>query len=146
MYAAEERVQGKLANGNAQAADSLVADAENALAIGDHDHVHFPVRAVAQKSRNRIAQRIGDEQAARPPVDLAELPTPLGNHRRVNDGGHLFNVVEQQAVELHGVALLIAGAVGHQKDLSLLREIADHLDVSVACGRRNGDDHVLATG
>ena len=94
MNAAKERVKGKLPDRYAQAADALVADTQDALAVGDHNHVDLGMRAVSEQHRNRIAHGIGDENAPRPPVNVAELPTAQGHDRRVNDRRHLLHVVE----------------------------------------------------
>jgi len=45
---ADKRVQRKLADGNAQTADALIADAEDALAVGDDDNVNVWIGAIAQ--------------------------------------------------------------------------------------------------
>ena len=51
-------------------------------------------------------QRVGDEQAARPPVDVTELLTRQRNHRCVDHGSHFFNVVEEKPVEEDFVGIL----------------------------------------
>ena len=77
---ADERVQRELADGDAQAADALVADAEDALAVGDDDHVDLGVRAGCAASVADVGPvRVRDEQAARAAVDVAEL---LARQRR----------------------------------------------------------------
>ena len=82
--AADQRVQGELADGDAQAAGALVADAQDPLAVGHDDDVHLGVGPVPQQRRDRVAQRVGDEQAAGPAVDVAELLARLRDHRRVD--------------------------------------------------------------
>ncbi len=104
--AADERVERKLADGDAQPADSLVAQAEDTLAVGDHRHRHIPLRAVAQNLRDLVALRIGDKQPARSPVDVGELLARLADGRRVDDGSHFLNVVEQEPVEKRLVGVL----------------------------------------
>ena len=53
--------------------------------------------------------RIGDEQAARPAIDVAELLAGHADHRRVDDRHHLGDVVVHKAVEERLVAILQAG-------------------------------------
>ena len=43
MDSPDECIERKLADGNAQAADALIADAENAFAVGDDDDVYFGI-------------------------------------------------------------------------------------------------------
>ncbi len=50
--------------------------------------------------------RIGDEQAARVRVDVAELLAALTDGWRIDDRQHLDHVIEQQPVEEHLVGVL----------------------------------------
>ncbi len=97
--AADERVERQLADRDAEAADTLVADAEDALAVRHDDDVDVRVRPVAQQLRNRVAHVVGNEEAARAPVDVAELLARLGDDGRVDDRQHLLDVGEEEAVE-----------------------------------------------
>src|SRR5689334_14375253 len=45
---ADERVEGELAYGYAHAADTLIADAENPLAVSHDNDIDLPVGAIAQ--------------------------------------------------------------------------------------------------
>src|SRR5579885_1518965 len=67
--AANECVQRELSDGNAQAARALIADAQNALAVGDDDDIDVLVRAISQQRGNRVAEWIGNKQASRPPIN-----------------------------------------------------------------------------
>ena len=48
MDTADQRVERQLADGDAHAAGALIADAEDALAVGDDDDVHLRVGTVPQ--------------------------------------------------------------------------------------------------
>ncbi len=137
---ADERVQGELADGDAQAAGPLVADAQDALAVGDDDDVHLRVGTVAQQRRDRVAQRIGDEQAARSSVDVAELLTGLRDHRRVDDGRHLLDVVEEEPVEEDFVGVLQGAQVDVPLEVVVFPTVglvgADHLLIQALDLRR----------
>ena len=98
-HAADERVERELADRDPEAADALVADAEDALAVRHDDDVHVRVRAVAEELGDRVAHVEGDEEAARAPVDVAELLARLGDDGRVDDRHHLLDVREEEAVE-----------------------------------------------
>src|ERR1700721_1075992 len=106
MNSAEKAIERKLANGNAQPADALIADAQNALAIRDDDHVDLGIWVIAQERRNRMAQRIGNEEAARPAVGVAEFLAAECDNRRINDGQHFIDVAEQQTIEKNFVGVL----------------------------------------
>lgn len=106
MNAADERIERKFADGNAQAADALIADAENAFAIGDNDDVDFGIWMIAQQSGDEVAQRIGDKEAARTPIDVAEFLAAKSDHWRIDDRKHLVDMIEKQAIEENFVGVL----------------------------------------
>src|SRR5438445_12373246 len=60
MNASDERVQGKLAYGNSKPPCALIANAQNALAIGHHDYINFIIRTVSQQLTDGVSQGIGD--------------------------------------------------------------------------------------
>ena len=104
---------------------------EDPLAVGDDDDVHLAVGAVPQRGADVVAMRVGDEQAARPAVDVAELLAALADHRRVDDRQHLDDVVEQQPVEEHLVGVLQVAQVDVPLEVVVLPPVglvgADHL-------------------
>jgi hypothetical protein len=104
--AADEGVEGELADRDPETADPLVPDPEDPFAVRDDDGVHLPVRSVLEERRDRLAQRIGDEQSARPSVDVAELLASLSDDRRVDDRHHLLHVVDEETVEQYLVGVL----------------------------------------
>ena len=99
-------VQRELADRDTHTASALITDAEDPLPVRDHDDVHLPVGAVPQQRADVVPVWIGDEQPAVPPVDVAELLARLPDGRRVQDRQHLFDVVEEEAVEEDLVGVL----------------------------------------
>ena len=67
---AERGVERHLPDGDAHAAGALVAEAENALAIADHDAAHIVVARVGENLIDPIPIGIADEQSARPAPDF----------------------------------------------------------------------------
>ena len=63
MQSGAGRVQRKLADRNAHAVRAEVAEAENALTIGHHDHRRFAMRPVAHHLRDAAAVARADEEA-----------------------------------------------------------------------------------
>src|SRR5579864_1289725 len=106
MDSADKTVERKFADGNAQAADPLVPDSENALTVRDNNDVDFWIWVVAKERGNEMAQRIRNEEAARTPIDMAEFLAAEGHDGRVHDGQHLINMIEEQAIEEHFVGVL----------------------------------------
>ena len=104
--AADEGVERELADRDAHPADALVAQAEDALPVGHHDHVDVALRPVVQYLVETVAVRIGHEQPARAPVDLAETLAGLTHRRGVDDRQGLGDVVTQHPVEQGLVAVL----------------------------------------
>ena len=106
MDAANQRVEGELPDRDAEAARALIADAQNALAVGHDDDVDVLIRTVSQECVDGVAERIGNEQSARPPVDVAELLTRQRDHGRVDHRRHFRNVVEKKPVKEDLVGVL----------------------------------------
>ena len=105
IAAAAERVERQLADGNAHAAGALVSQAEDALPVGDNDDLDVPAH-VGEDRLHLVALWVRDEQAPRPPVDVAELLTRLPHDGCVDDGHHLIDVFQQQPVEERLVLVL----------------------------------------
>ena len=104
--AADEGVQRKLPDRDAHPADALVAQAENALAVGHDDDVRVAVRTVVDHLGQPVPVGIGHEEPARPPVDLAEALAGHADRRGVHDRHGLGDVVTQDSVEQCFVAVL----------------------------------------
>ena len=98
-------VERQLAHGNAHAVRALVAQAQNALAVGHDDDADVVDGPVGQQFGDVAAVVGGDEQAARPAKDVAILLARLADRRRIDDGHHLFRVVDQDAVKERFIAI-----------------------------------------
>jgi hypothetical protein len=64
------------------------------------------MRAIPQEHGYRIAHRVGEGQATRTPVDVTEPLTRQRDHRRINHGSHLLNMVEWRPVEEDFISIL----------------------------------------
>jgi len=106
MNSADQRVERKFSDGDAESTNALITDAEDALAIGDDDDVNFRIWVVPQERGNRMAKGIGNEKAARTAIDVAEFLAAKRDDGRIDDGQHFFNVTEEQTVEEHLIGVL----------------------------------------
>ncbi len=104
--AADQRVERELADRDAHAADALVADAEDPLAVGDDDDVHLLGRPVAQHLPQVLPVRPGQVEPPGPAPDLGEAPAALGDRRRVHQGQRGGHVGGEHGVEEVLVAVL----------------------------------------
>ena len=112
-------VERELADRNSHAAGSQVAEAEDALAVGDDDHRHIPMRPVAKELLHLAAVLGRDEDPARPLEDVAELLAGESHRRRVDDRQHLVGVLHEDAKEECLVAIVQRG----QEDVFLERVV-----------------------
>ena len=85
---------------------ALVAETEDALAVGDDDHGDLVVGDRSQHLLEAVRVRIRQEQPTMVLVDHAELLARLADHRRVDDRHQRLDVVEQQAQEQRLVVVL----------------------------------------
>ena len=104
--AAQCGVKGHLADGNAHAARALIAQAENAFAVRDHDAAHIVKTRVGKNLFDAVLVGIAHKKAAWPPPYLAEALASLAYHRRINNGQQLFGVVRDKRVE-EGLAVVL---------------------------------------
>ena len=106
-------VEGQLADRDLDAADALVADAQDALGVGDDEQVDVvgPQAVVEQRLLDVLGPVDGEEDPAGPVVLVAEPLDRLPDRRGVDDREHLLQVVGQQAVEEHLVAVADVGQV-----------------------------------
>ena len=109
MQAGASRIERELADGNAHAERAQVTEAEDALAIGHHDHAHIRMRPVAQNLRDPAALADADENAAGPAEDGAVFEAGLADRGGVDDGDHLLRMLLHQPVEKGLVAVLQGG-------------------------------------
>ena len=99
-------VKCELADRNAHAARSLVAQAQDALVVGDNDETDSALTGVAEHLWDVVYVVRGDPHSPGPAHDMAVLPTRTPNRRRVDDRGKLFEVIDQQPVEERLVPIL----------------------------------------
>jgi hypothetical protein len=71
-----------------------------------------------------LSRGIRNNQAARTPVDVAEFLASFGNNRRVNDGQHLLDMVEKQAIEKNLVGVLELAEINVTLEIVMLAEIS----------------------
>ena len=106
-------VHGELADGDLDPADTLVADAEDALGVGGDQQVNVirPETGVAQGGFDVL--RVVDRQvdAAGAAELLAEPLDRQADRRGVDDGQHLGDVLGEQPVEQHLVPIAEIGQV-----------------------------------
>ena len=104
--AAAGGVQRQFTDRDPHSADPLVAEAENALAIGDHNHFHVVVRDVLQDVVKVMAILVGDKDAAGATVNLGETFAGGAYRRGIDNRHHLFEMVANQAIEKGLVGVL----------------------------------------
>ena len=101
-------VERQLADRDRHPAGPLVAEAQDALVVGDDDEADV----IASRSKDCVdpADVIGsDPDAARAPDDVAELLARETDGRRVDDRQELLEVLEEEPVEERLVAVLECG-------------------------------------
>jgi len=106
MQAGERRVQRELADWDPHAVRAEVAEPEDALAVGHHDHGGLAARPVAHHLRDAAAVLRRDEHAARAPVDVPVVLAGEADRRRVDDRHQLFRVLHDHPEEQRLVAVL----------------------------------------
>ena len=121
--AADERVKRELADRNAEAAGPLVADAQDPLAVGDDDHIHLVMGAIAQERRDCVTQRVRDDEAARPTINVAELLARQRHHRRIDHRSHFLDVLQQQRVEQDLIRVLQGSEINVPLEVFVLASI-----------------------
>jgi hypothetical protein len=125
MDAGGRYVKRDLAHGDPHASRALVAEAQDALVVGDHDEPHVGIGSVPEGLVDTAAMLGGDPEPARAPED----PTVFlarSTDRRCDDGQELLEVVGEHAIE----KVLVAVLDGGQSDEALERIVFPH-DVAV---------------
>ena len=102
-------VERELADRDPHAAHALVADAEDRLVVGDHDDADVLFGSVPEHVADPPSVLRRDVEPARTAVDVAEVLADLSNGRRVDDGDHLLEVIDEEAVEEGFVPVLERG-------------------------------------
>src|SRR5882724_10557520 len=95
-----------LSDRNSKAACALIADAENALAVGYDNDIDIFIGSISQNRRDGVTKRIRDKQSTRPSVYMTELFAGQRNRRRIYQRRHFFNVVKKEFVEENFVCVL----------------------------------------
>ena len=123
--AAAGGVQRQFTDRDPHSADPLVAEAENALAIGDHNHFHVVVRDVLQDVVKVMAILVGDKDAAGATVNLGETFAGGAYRRGIDNRHHLFKVVADQAIKQGFVGVLDVTQINMFVDFSFESLILD---------------------
>lgn len=100
-------VQSHFSHRDAHAVGAQVAEAEDALAVGDHNGPHVRLGPVAQDVVDVALVMDGDEEAARSPKHQTKLLARQAHRWRVHDWHHGLHVFGQQTVKEVFVAILI---------------------------------------
>ncbi len=127
MNAGAGGVKRQFADGNAHAGRAEIAEAENAFAVGDDDHLHVARRPVLQNVFHLAAIIAGNIKTARPAENVAEFLARLADRGRVNDRHHLLQIVHHHAVKQRLVPVLQADDLDVALDVAgLAAEIVHH--------------------
>ena len=105
MDAGAGRIERELADRNAHAVGAEVAEAEDALAVGDDDKLRR-IRPVGQQFRDPPAIVGADEHAARPLEDEAKALAGEAHRRRIDQRLDFIDVVAHDAEEQRLVAVV----------------------------------------
>ena len=131
MHAGAPGIERELADRDAHAVRAQVAQAEDALAVGDHDDADVALRPVAQHLRDLAAVVGADEQAARPLEDVAELLAGEADGRRVDERHDLVGMLGDDAEEQRLVAVVqrvqVDELLERARQAAQVREAALHL-------------------
>ena len=139
MHATGGHVQAHLAHGDAHAVRAQVAQAQDALAVGHHDEVHLRLGQSLEDLIDVGDVLRCDVDTPVAPLDVAHLHAGLAHGGGVDDGDHLLQVLQQQAVEEGLAAILQARQVDVALQVVVLALVglvdAGHLGVEGADAR-----------
>ena len=99
-------VERQLADRNAHAAGALVTEAEDALAVADHDRLDGIKARMRKDARDQVFMRDAEKQPARFAENMAEQFAAAADRRRIEDRHQLFDVAGQKRVEQGFVGIL----------------------------------------
>ncbi len=108
MQTGAGRIERELADRDAHAAGTLIAQAQDALAVAHHDRLDAVEARIAKNAAHPVLKRKAQEQAARLAKDAAELLTAETYRGRIDDRHHLFDVPGQQRVKQGFIGVLQA--------------------------------------
>ena len=103
--------QRQLADRDAHAVDAQVAEAEDALPVGDHDEANVLLRPVAEDLLDPAPALDGEVEAAGPAEDVAELLAGLADGGGVDQRHEVGGVRHQRLVVERLVVVLQRGQV-----------------------------------
>ncbi len=103
-HAGAGRIECQLADRYAHPSGAKIAQAENALAIGNHNEAHVLLRPVAEDLPHPAAGADRQIHAARLTEDMSELLTSLADRRRVDERHIGGRVGHQDRIEQRLVA------------------------------------------
>ena len=118
-------VERELAHRDGHAAGALVAEAEDALVVGDDDEPHVLEGRVAEHAVDLPPVVGRDPQAAGAAEDVAELLARAAHRGRVDDGEELLEMVDEEPVEEGLVPVLQGGEADVALEgVALARDVA----------------------
>ena len=126
MDAAAGGVERELADRDAHAAGALIAEAEDALAVGDDDHLGAIELRIGKDLLDALPVLQAQEQPARLAEQPAEVLAARADRRRVGDRQQLLDVAGEQRVE-HGFVGVLQLAQ-ERVALEIGGEAAQHLE------------------
>ncbi len=129
------RVESELADRNAHAVRAEVAEPEDALAIGHHDHPDVLVRPVAEQLAHPAPVVARDEHPTRPAEDVTVLLAGAADGRGVDQRHQLFEMIDHHAVEQRLVPVLQTHQIAILLERTcLLADVLHHAAHLVALG------------
>ena len=118
-------IERQLTDRDAHPADTLVAETENTLAVGHHDHFDVMVRYVLQDIVEVVPILVGDEHAARATVDFRETLTGGADGGGIDNRHHLIEMIANQAIKQGFVGVLDVAQINVLIDLGFKSLILD---------------------
>src|SRR5438067_12392316 len=78
-------IERQLADRNAHASGALIAKAEDAFAVADHDGGHAVIARMGENARDQVLMRDAEKEAARFTENVAEKLAAEADRRRIDD-------------------------------------------------------------
>ena len=99
-------IERQFSDRDTHAARTLIAQTQDTLAIGHHDHLHPVERRIGQDIADPPAIGPRQEQPARPAENLAEPFAAFAHRRGIDQRQHARQIALHQRVEQHFVGIL----------------------------------------
>src|SRR5271170_2193129 len=106
MDAGATGVERQLADRDAHATSALIAQTEDALAIGDDDDADLVEAGIGQDLADPVLVGIAEEHPARLAPDFAEPLAAFSDCWRIDQWQHLLDIAHQKRVEERLVGVL----------------------------------------